>query len=72
MKNLIGRKAKIVSDNENYAPYRKETLIITHASNEGNGYDMGMYPQLLCDFELKGNNKKEFPFALYEYEFELI
>lgn len=69
-KNLIGKKAKIISDNDNYDKYRNETLIVTHASNSGNGYDSGLYPELLCDFKLA--NGKEFPFALYEYEFEII
>jgi hypothetical protein len=72
MNKLIGKKAKIreSNDNENYTKYRGKVLIITHASNEGRGYDTGMYPEMLCDFET--TDGKEVPFALYEYEFELI
>ena len=72
MKTLIGKKAKIKesNDNENYNAYRGEVLIITHASNKGMGYDTGMYPEMLCDFKL--TNGKDFPFALYEYEFDLL
>jgi hypothetical protein len=68
--HLIGRKAFINSDNENYKKFRKMTLIITHASNSGNGYDSSVYPEMLCDFTCEDGS--EFPFALYEYEFELI
>ena len=68
--NIIGKKVKIISDNENYDKFRKKTLICTYASNEGKGYDDSVYPQLLCDF--KTLDGKEFPFALYEYEFEII
>ncbi len=70
MKNLIGKKVKIVSDNDNYDKFRKKVLICTHASNEGQGYDSEMYPEMLCDFECTGG--EEFPFALYEYEFEIL
>ena len=72
MKNLIGKKVKIISDNENYDKFRDETLIITHASNSGLGYDASMYPEMLCDFKIKGKPSKEVPFALYEYEFEIL
>ena len=63
MKNLIGKKVKIISDNENYDDF-------THASNEGNGYDDTMYPEMLCDFRCESG--KDFPFALYEYEFKVL
>lgn len=68
---LIGKKARIISDNDNYDAFRNETLIITHASNEGRGYDSVMFPEMLCDFKIEGSDN-EFPFALYEYEFALI
>jgi hypothetical protein len=73
MKNLIGEEVKIISDNENYLPYKDETLIITSATNDknSNGYDAVMYPEILCDFEIKGKPNKEFPFSLYEYEFTM-
>lgn len=69
---LVGKKAMIKdsNDNENYNGYRGKVLIITHASNDGRGYDSGMYPEMLCDFKLKDGS--EFPFALYEYEFDLL
>ena len=72
MKSLIGKKARIISDNENYSRFKNEILIVTHASNSGRGYDSGLYPELLCDFRIKGKPNKEFPFALYEYEFEVL
>ena len=68
-KNLIGKKAKIVSDNENYERFKDKVLIVTHASNSGRGYDSACYPEMLCDFECEDGS--EFPFALYEYEFNL-
>ena len=67
---LIGRHAIIVSDNENYDSWRDKTLIITHAANDGLGYDESIYPEMLCSFKCENGN--EFPFSLYEYEFELI
>ena len=70
MKNLIGKKVKIISDNKNYDDFKNETLIVTHASNEGNGYDDTMYPEMLCDFRCESG--KDFPFALYEYEFKVL
>lgn len=70
MKRLIGKKVKIVSDNDNYDKFRNKVLICTHASNKGRGYDESMYPEMLCDF--KCEDSTEFPFALYEYEFEVI
>jgi len=70
MKKLIGRRAIIISDNENYSDFKDEILLITYASNQGTGYDSTMYPEMLCDFKtIKG---EEIPFALYEYEFQLI
>lgn len=72
MKNLIGKKAKIKesNDNENYDSFRGKTLIVTHASNHGIGYDDTCYPEMLCDFKCEDGT--EFPFALYEYEFDII
>lgn len=71
VKRLIGKKVKITSDNENYEKFLGETLIITHAAIGGIGYDDSVYPQALCDFEIKGSNES-FPFALYEYEFRIL
>jgi hypothetical protein len=69
-KNLVGQQVRIISDNENYEDFRNEVLICTHASNKGLGYDSGLYPEMLCDFKCQSG--REFPFALYEYEFEII
>ncbi len=72
MKKLIGKKAMIKesNENENYDKFRGKVLIITHADNKGKGYDSGLYPEQLCDFKLQDGS--DFPFALYEYEFDLI
>ncbi len=67
---LLNKRVKIVSDNENYTPYIDKVLICTYASREGNGYDSAVYPELLCDFTCEDG--EQFPFALYEYEFEII
>ena len=72
MRNLIGKRVKIISDNENYDQYKNETLIITFASNNGKYYDNSMFPEMLCDFKIKDNPTKDFPFALYEYEFKIL
>jgi hypothetical protein len=69
-KQLIGRRALIVSDNDNYAKWRDKVLIITHASTYGNGYDNSVFPEMLCDFKCEDGN--DFPCALYEYEFKLM
>ena len=70
MKNLVGKKVQIVSDNDSYNDFRNKTLVITHASNDGAGYDSSCFPEMLCDFECEDGS--EFPFALYEYEFQII
>jgi len=69
MAKLIGRKVVITSDNDNYDDYKDKVLICTHASKGGRGYDDALYPEMLCDFECEDGTK--FPFALYEYEFEI-
>ena len=66
---LIGKTVKIISDNDNYDNWRGKKLIITYASNSGKYYDESFFPEMLCDF--KTEDGKEFPFALYEYEFEI-
>lgn len=72
MNKLIGKRAIITSDNENYNSFTDTILIITHASNKGVGYDSSVYPQMLCDFSIEGDQNREFPFALYEHEFKII
>jgi hypothetical protein len=73
MKNksqLLGEKVKIISDNDNYDNFKDKVLIVTHADNTGRGYDDACYPEMLCYFICEDG--KCFPFALYEYEFEII
>lgn len=70
LKQLIGKRFKIISDDENYTPYIDKVLICTYASNSGNGYNSSLYPEMLFDFECEDGT--EFPFALYEYEFTKI
>lgn len=72
-KNLKGRKALIVSDNENYDKFRDKVLRITHVAYDESthpGYDKAMEGQALCDFVVDETNE-EVGFSLYEYEFEL-
>jgi hypothetical protein len=71
-KNLKGRKAKIISDNENYDQFRDQILTITHVAysvNDHPGYDDSCEGEALCDFALADGTP--IPFSLYEYEFEL-
>jgi len=71
-KNLKGRKAIIVSDNENYDQFRDQLLTITHVAysvNEHPGYDKSCEGQALCDFTT--TDGQPVPFSLYEYEFDL-
>ena len=70
-KNLVGKRIKIVSGNENYIDWIDRNLEISHASNSGNGYDSSMYPEMLCDLT-DSDNGESCPFALYEYEFQLV
>jgi len=71
-KNLLNRKVKITSDNENYTEYMDKTLVITHvaySTADHPGYDL-LVGEALCDF--KTIDGKDVPFSLYEYEFKLI
>ena len=63
-----GTKVRITPDNdsENYEEYRNRVLVVTGVfknDREHLGYDMGIYPEKLYEFE-------GCPFALYEYEIE--
>ena len=72
-KNLLGRKAKVVSDNENYDSFRDKTLVITHvaySTDEHPGYDSACEGQALCDF--KTTDGEQIHNSLYEYEFEIV
>ncbi len=66
----INDRVKIAHDNENesYNEFKGVTLIIIQAERGGIGYDHGVYPQLLMEFETEDGI--EFPFSLYEYEIE--
>lgn len=70
-KTLNGSIVRIISDNENYNEWLDRDLIVRHCSNHGLGYDNCMYPELLCDLE-DSETGFELPFALYEYEFEIL
>jgi hypothetical protein len=72
-KNLLGRKAIVISDNECYDKFRNDVLIITHVAynaNEHPGYDEGLKGEALCDFTTESG--VEVPVSLYEYEFKLV
>ncbi len=65
-KYKIGDKVKVASDNDNdcYDSFREQVLIIDGIYGKDHpGYDMGVYPQKLIEFEGVGC-------ALYEYEIE--
>lgn len=66
----LGTKVRIISDNDNYDDYRNMDLIVTKSSNDGLGYDSGMYPEMLMDLET--TDGEPLPFSLYEYEVEEI
>lgn len=73
MKSLKGKKARIISDNDNYSDYMDKTLVITHVAyseKEHPGYDSGLAGEALCDFETEDG--ESVPFSLYEYEFKLV
>lgn len=71
VKNLVGKRIKIVSDNENYIDWIDRNLEISYASNKGNGYDSALYPEMLCDLT-DCDSGENCPFALYEYEFQIV
>ena len=64
----VGTRIRITSDNENYDKYRKRTWKVARVykdKTEHPGYDMGVYPQKLVECD-------GLPFALYEYEFDVV
>ena len=72
-KNLLGRKAVVVSDNECYDSFRDKQLVITHVAyskEDHPGYDSGLKGEALCDFETIDGEPVHV--SLYEYEFDLI
>lgn len=73
IKKLLGKKAKVTSDNECYDSFREKVLIITHVAyseKEHPGYDASCAGQALCDF--RGEDGTEIHNSLYEWEFQLI
>lgn len=71
----IGAKAIISPENDNecYDDYRDQVLIVEGIySNidEHRGYDEGMSPMKLVEFDTESGD--HVPFALYEYEFEIL
>ena len=70
---LLGKKAKVISDNDCYDSFRDKVLTITHvarSTDEHPGYDNGLQGEALCDFQDQDGN--DIPCSLYQYEFELI
>ena len=64
-KNLVGRKVRIISDNENYIDYLNVDLVVKNASSDGPFYDETIY-------DLETTCGEIIPFSLYDYEFEII
>jgi hypothetical protein len=57
------------NDNDNYASFRNEVLIITHVAKDINdhaGYDESVSPEYLYD--LKTESGKDVNCSLYDYE----
>lgn len=69
MKTLINKVVKITSDNENYVNWVDRNLVVSYASNSGQGYNISMYPEMLCNL-MDADTGESCPFALYEYELE--
>jgi hypothetical protein len=67
MKTLINKVVKITSDNESYVDWVDRNLVVSYASNSGQGYDASMYPEMLCNL-MDADTGESCPFALYEYE----
>lgn len=66
MEILIGKKVKIVSDNDSYAPYMGLALVIIERY-----FEEGKDEEPIYDFSIVDSNDT-FPFSLYEWEFELL
>jgi hypothetical protein len=63
-----GSRIRITSDNSNYRRYLDKEWVVEGVyvgESSHPGYDMGVYPQKLV--ECMG-----LPFALYEWEFEVV
>lgn len=74
MKNLVGSTVRITSDNECYLEWMDRDLIIEGAINsvsQSSLYDESMEGMYLCDLTCSVTGE-EFPFSLYEYEFEVL
>ena len=66
-----GQQVRITSDNDSYAGYMNEVLVISgvfRSVKEHPGFDESC-GQALYEFKVK-STREVLPFALYEYEFE--
>lgn len=66
METMINKIVRITSDNENYIPYLNMDLVITERYYQEDRDDEPIY-----DLDIVGSDL-EFPFSLYEWEFEVI
>lgn len=66
MKLLNGTKVRIISDNESYFDYLDCNLVITQCY-----YEDGKDENPIYDLDIISSTE-EFPFSLYEWEFEVI
>lgn len=66
MKRLLNKIVRITSGNENYQPYVDKYLIVTNRYFEEDKDEEPIY-----DLDIV-NSTEEFPFSLYEWEFEVV
>lgn len=66
MKPLINKVVRITSSNENYEPYTDKYLIVTERYYQEDRDEEPIY-----DLDIV-NSTEEFPFSLYEWEFEVV
>lgn len=63
---MISKTVRIISDNDNYIPYLNKDLTITEVY-----YDADKDGEPIYDLDIVGSTE-EFPFSLYEWEFEEV
>ena len=74
LESLINKTVDIISDNKSYLEYLGKDLIIVDATNsslDNPFYDDCMNGMYLCEL-IDADSRENIPFALYEYEFEII
>lgn len=72
--SLINKTVRIISDNDCYENYMNKDLVIVDATNNSRKnpfYDDCMNGMYLCEL-IDADSGEYIPFALYEYEFEII